>query len=828
MSILKEDDSPQQQINEQSLTQELEKNRESLKRKLQTRRSLKQLVDVGIMPPPKAPLPFYEQRKQLQMRKTQDILKNKIISRPDRQLLIEHNILSDTTAAPAIQKTQRQLKRARLADNLNDKLAARPGILELVANNILETDPNLKEAIQGGRIKFPSTKSTPISTPILTTPVFCSTDSQQQRPLRPKTSSFSNTTNGQSFSSITKRSLTSTLKAKSSLTFHEYKGPSRKVEVTKVPLQPTPSLIVQPVQATLLPLVPLEHDSTLNKNQYRIQLKQQQLFLELLHDTKSEDNDEENINSEINHEDNLIGNLLQQPFDDSVNILSTITDDIQAFEKMKVTDLKNECRKLNLSTTGTKMKLIEKLRNAKVKMSDIAIVPSPTINTEPSLTQMINTSTSSVRLLRAIQANMAVFGAEQIRGQQAIARYFNKYYIAVNTGSFLAFAIIAYIQQNENYFLGYCISSGLLGITIILFLAGYKHYNHVKPHDSVITNFFPVFFNAFQSWRKYQPHTTRIFMRRRSSHKAMLTSDQYENMDGSPFIVNEQRIPFLDYAKVENNGRFQDRIVDDIKSLRRIIVMFLLLIPYWLIYLQSDTTFIIQGVHMRVPAFQSKTRHMPVLWLSLSDQIIVILTLFILNTCVYKYFYIKNRLVSIKIRFIIGMIAATISMCLTGITEIFRQKNCNNSFQQSIGNTIYNTSDMSVFYQLPQYISIGLSEVFASVTSLEFAYLTAPQSAQSLVMSLRFCSIGLSSFLGSGYINVYENFYGNFSVTNSECKDAEKPELFYIYFFVLAGIQFIFIFIFLGCDRKYHIIKASQHRFNTSLFVGSTSETSNA
>jgi hypothetical protein len=36
---------------------------------------------------------------------------------------------------------------------------------------------------------------------------------------------------------------------------------------------------------------------------------------------------------------------------------------------MKLADLKNECRKLNLSTTGTKMKLIEKLRNAKVKMS---------------------------------------------------------------------------------------------------------------------------------------------------------------------------------------------------------------------------------------------------------------------------------------------------------------------------------------------------------------------------------------------------------------------------------------------------------------------------
>ncbi len=61
---------------------------------------------------------------------------------------------------------------------------------------------------------------------------------------------------------------------------------------------------------------------------------------------------------------------------------------------------------------------------------------------------------------------------------------------------------------------------------------------------------------------------------------------------------------------------------------------------------------------------------------------------------------------------------------------------------------------MSIFYQFPQYISIGLSEVFASVASLEFAYLAAPRSAQSLIMSLRFCSAGLSSFFGSGIVGL--------------------------------------------------------------------------
>ena len=61
---------------------------------------------------------------------------------------------------------------------------------------------------------------------------------------------------------------------------------------------------------------------------------------------------------------------------------------------------------------------------------------------------------------------------------------------------------------------------------------------------------------------------------------------------------------------------------------------------------------------------------------------------------------------------------------------------------------------MSIFFQFPQYVGIGLSEVFTSVASLEFAYSAAPRSAQSLIMSLRFCSAGLSSFFGTGLVGL--------------------------------------------------------------------------
>jgi dipeptide/tripeptide permease len=110
---------------------------------------------------------------------------------------------------------------------------------------------------------------------------------------------------------------------------------------------------------------------------------------------------------------------------------------------------------------------------------------------------------------------------------------------------------------------------------------------------------------------------------------------------------------------------------------------------------------------------------------------------------------------------------------------------------------------MWVFYQFPQYISIGLSEVFTSVASLEFAYLAAPESAQSLVMSLRFSSVGLSSLLGSAYVNIYENAYTNFTVTNSEVLE-KNPIIIFLEKFLIFSVKVrknlnysIFIFLFL-------------------------------
>ncbi|UJR14010.1 hypothetical protein I4U23_001009 [Adineta vaga] len=413
----------------------------------------------------------------------------------------------------------------------------------------------------------------------------------------------------------------------------------------------------------------------------------------------------------------------------------------------------------------------------------------------------------------AVQANMAVFGADQVREQRHRTRYFDIYYAAVNTGGLLAFGAIAYLQINKDYFIGYLVPGVLLLLSFILFLLGYKYYIHVRPEDSVITEFLPIVINAFQSWRNQRRTQVGII-----NQNEPVVETEGDSTDYLSFTVSRPSWSFLDYAKAENNGRFPDGIVNDIKSLRRIIAVFLLLTPYWLLYVQVETTFIVQGAHMKLP---TSFRRMPVVWLSLANQIIIIVTIFLLNTFVYKRLQASGRSFPINTRIVIGMISAALSMCMAGTVEIFRQNICKTqNFTQIIAGKEYVAANMSVFFQFPQYVGIGLSEVFTSVASLEFAYLAAPQSAQSLIMSLRFCSAGLSSFFGSGIVGLLSIENGNHTTENYHNDDR-----YYSYFFILAGLQLVFVLVFVECNRKFKILKVPNHHRNLRHFLSSNSET---
>ncbi|CAF2495975.1 unnamed protein product [Rotaria sp. Silwood2] len=410
----------------------------------------------------------------------------------------------------------------------------------------------------------------------------------------------------------------------------------------------------------------------------------------------------------------------------------------------------------------------------------------------------------------ATQANMAVFGAEQVQESNKPSRYFDKYIIAINIGGIFATLLVPYIQVTQSdpnrFFHGYLVSGSLLVGAFLLFILGYRFYIHIEPHDTIITKCIPVIINAFQTWRKYkvaQSETTNILKKSSSTN---LLEESITNHEDQLITVKEYSYSFLDFARASNNGKFIDRVVDDVRSLRRVIVVFLLLMPYWLVYYQIQTTFFLQGEHMYIPYISNVTQtKMPVIWMSVGDQVSIIIGILILNLFVYKHLVNYNQSSLIQIKFVIGMILASITMFIAGTIEKFRQHECHPG---------KNNSDLSIFTQLPQYICMGVSEVFGMVASFEFAYMAAPRSAQSLIMSLRFCSLGLSSFIGDAYVKVM-----TITIKNLDFDCQNSKEILYIYFYVLGGIQLLTIFVFVLCHRKFGILQLNPYQINKKQFI---------
>lgn len=61
---------------------------------------------------------------------------------------------------------------------------------------------------------------------------------------------------------------------------------------------------------------------------------------------------------------------------------------------------------------------------------------------------------------------------------------------------------------------------------------------------------------------------------------------------------------------------------------------------------------------------------------------------------------------------------------------------------------------ISAAYQIPSYVFIAISEIFASITGLEYAYKKAPESMKSIVMALFLFTNCIASLLQFALVSV--------------------------------------------------------------------------
>lgn len=205
----------------------------------------------------------------------------------------------------------------------------------------------------------------------------------------------------------------------------------------------------------------------------------------------------------------------------------------------------------------------------------------------------------------------------------------------------------------------------------------------------------------------------------------------------------------------------------------------------------------------------------PVAWLTLCNVLTVVFVLPFVNYVLYPLTDRFYFLPSPRCRMLVGMFFAVAAMLVAGLVEHFRLINYwgadndtpwnpEGRHNQTIGNTHYYAANMPIYWQVPQYVLVGLSEIFTTVAGLEFAYSHAPKSMQSLVTGLFWFASGFGSLLGSVILQAIRGLllfnvdYVNINC-RVQCPDSNRVchscHLDY-YFYALAILQICGMIVF--------------------------------
>lgn len=279
-----------------------------------------------------------------------------------------------------------------------------------------------------------------------------------------------------------------------------------------------------------------------------------------------------------------------------------------------------------------------------------------------------------------------------------IQRIYMIFYGCINIGS-LSLLATPYMERDIGFWSAYllCLCMFICGSAVMVF--GRKYYVVRPPQGSIITDAF----------------------------KALGIMIRHRSMDApkpSWQAANTNRTAPLPW---------DDHFVDELKRGLVACKVFTFYPIYWVVYSQFSTNFVTQ-------AGQMNGHGIPNDLMQNFDAISIIVFIPVLELMVYPVLR-KLRIPFRPInRIALGFVVASLAMMYAAIVQhlIYSAGPCYEEplCRASIVDGVRVGNDVHIAIQTPAYVFIGVSEIFASVSGLEYAYTKAPPSMKSFVQSM--------------------------------------------------------------------------------------------
>ncbi|CAL5358574.1 unnamed protein product [Camellia sinensis] len=372
------------------------------------------------------------------------------------------------------------------------------------------------------------------------------------------------------------------------------------------------------------------------------------------------------------------------------------------------------------------------------------------------------------------------FGADQFDGKdseelKARSSFFNWWYLGLCGGPTAAFLFLNYIQDNINWGLGFGIPCISMVVALVIFLIGTRTYRYsIKGHNN--NTFFriaKVFATAAKNWR--------------TSSSVILVEHEAEGT-----LCHSQQFKFLYKALLaptdseEGGGVCRISDVEDAKALLRLVPIWVTCFVYAIVFAQSSTFFTEQGKTIDRSIRQGFDIPAASLQLFIGVSIIFLIP-------IYDRIFVplaravtgKPSGITMLQRIGTGMFVSIICMVVAALVEM---KRLGIALEFGLVDVPEATVPMSFWWLVPQYLLLGIADVFTIVGMQEFFYDQVPSELKSLGLSLYLSIIGIGSFLSSFLISVLEKTTGGEGQVCWFDDNLNRAHLDYFYF-LLAGLS---------------------------------------
>ncbi|CAA2982099.1 NRT1 PTR FAMILY [Olea europaea subsp. europaea] len=380
--------------------------------------------------------------------------------------------------------------------------------------------------------------------------------------------------------------------------------------------------------------------------------------------------------------------------------------------------------------------------------------------------------------------SLQAFGAEQLGDDDELpctndndpssnkkSLFFQWWYFGVCCGSLLGVSIMSYIQDTLGWGLGFAIPAIAMVASIAMFLCGNRFYTR-KQERNIDGKSFEEIVQAVKA-------TVSKMINRRNK-----PINDYNVVE---LELQENALCSRDPEALQGFGEDSDESIHPIRAAKMVLHLlpvWVMLLMFAVIFQQPATFFTKQGMAMRRNIGTSFKIPPAALQSAITVSIIILMPLY--DTCFIPLVRVltKNKKgITVMQRIGIGMFLSVIAMVIAALIE---RKRLEISKEMVLFESKSESVPFSIFWLLPQYILLGISDIFTVVGMQEFFYSEVPVRMRTTGIALYTSVFGVGSFLSALLISLIDYFTSSRGLENGWFSDDMNEARLDKYYWFLA------------------------------------------